>query len=673
MRFVIRPNQAVSVFAALTIVAVLATTALLLWSLRAGELRHSRLETVSLTEMLMEQTHKQLETVDQVMIDVQERLASNYGSQLALDSELTRLLLATRVAGHPQIHSLFLLDAHGQMVNASKTPDADTSHARTAAYFTAFGVGQTKGVALDRPSRHPGDGRWTVRMSRALEAADGQFRGVMVAEVDLADVEASFVRARLDFVRPITMYLEDGTLLASWPHRENDLGAKAMELNQQHVPTNADGVQTLVHAGGDGARAVFALGHLQEFPILLAVSDDVEQSLASWREVAIPILIAVVLLCVFTLFVAYFLSQKLLREAALATALTDADNLYVHTVESVKDAIVAVDEALNIRLFNPAAEAMFGFSQAQALGQPLSMLLPSQARPRHDQLATAFGKTQDSPRAMAGQLEIFGQRRDGTEFPIESSISKTEIGGKLQMTAVLRDVTEQRRAKLELQTINSQLRALYVDQQTVREDERTRISRELHDDLGQQLTGLKLNLLWLVGRMKEGRGVDQEHLDGMRQTLNGAISSVRRISSELRPAILDELGFADAVAWQTRELAKHSGLQVDLNLGSPNLVQGEVLSTALFRIVQESLTNVVRHAQATVVQVSLEQVPHRLVLRIVDNGIGVPDTPNMGGIGMVSMRERARAVGANVRVFRHEGGGTTVEVTMDLAQQEAHA
>jgi PAS domain S-box-containing protein len=673
MRFVIRPNQAVSVFAALTIVAVLATTALLLWSLRVGELRHSRLETVSLTEMLMEQTHKQLETVDQVMTDVQERLASNFGSQLTLDSELTRLLLATRVAGHHQIHSLFLLDAQGQLVNASKAPDVDVSQTRGAAYFTAFGVGRTKGLALDRPSRHQGDGRWTVRMSRALEAADGRFRGVVVAEVDLADLEASFLRARLDFVRPIALYLQDGTLLASWPHRENDLGAQALELGRLHTPATADGVQTLVHAGGDGARTVFALGHLPDFPVLLAVSDDEQQSLASWREVAIPILIAVGLLCIFTLFVAYFLSQKLLREAALATALTEADNLYVHTVESVKDAIVAVDASLKIRLFNPAAEAMFGFSQVEALGQPLSMLLPLSARPRHDQLASAFGKTQDSPRAMAGQLEIFGQRRDGTEFPIESSISKTEIGGRLQMTAVLRDVTEQRRAKLELQTINSQLRALYVDQQTVREDERTRISRELHDDLGQQLTGLKLNLLWLVGRMKEGRGVDQEHLDSMRQTLNGAISSVRRISSELRPAILDELGFADAVGWQTRELAKHSGLQVDLRLGNPDLVQGEVLSTALFRIVQESLTNVVRHAQATVVQVTLEQVDDRLVLCIMDNGIGVPDTPNLGGIGMVSMRERARAVGAKLRVFRREGGGTTVEVTMDLAQQEAHA
>ena len=164
----------------------------------------------------------------------------------------------------------------------------------------------------------------------------------------------------------------------------------------------------------------------------------------------------------------------------------------------------------------------------------------------------------------------------------------------------------------------------------------------------------------------------QEHLDSMRQTLNGAISSVRRISSELRPAILDELGFADAVAWQTRELAKHSGLQVELKLADAGLVQGEVLSTALFRIVQESLTNVVRHAQASAVQVVLEQVDQRLVLRIMDNGIGVPDTPNVGGIGMVSMRERARAVGAALRVFRREGGGTTVEVTMGLAPQEAH-
>jgi signal transduction histidine kinase len=136
---------------------------------------------------------------------------------------------------------------------------------------------------------------------------------------------------------------------------------------------------------------------------------------------------------------------------------------------------------------------------------------------------------------------------------------------------------------------------------------------------------------------------------------------------------LDELGFADAVAWQTRELAKHSGLQVDLRLGEPGLVQGEVLTTALFRIVQESLTNVVRHAKASTVCVTLDRLDDTLVLRIEDNGVGVPEAPNLGGIGMVSMRERARAVGANLRVFRREGGGTTVEVTLVLTAQEALA
>ena len=673
MRFLVRPYQAVGMLAALTIAAVLLTTGLLLWSLRGQELRHAQLETVSLAEMLVDQTQQQLDTVDQVLEGVQERLASSYGSQIPLESELTHLLLATRAAGHTQINALFLLDAQGRLINSSRAPDADTSAANTAAYFSAFGVGRTKGVAMDRPLRHPGSGRWTVRMARALEAADGQFRGVAVAEIDLASFEAMYYRAKLDFVRPIALYLQDGTLLASWPHRENDLGASAMELGGQQLPAPSQGVRTMVHAGGDGARAVFALGHLAVFPILLGVSDDEEQSLAAWREIAVPILLSVLLLCVFTLFVAFFLSQKLLREASLSNALSEADNRYLHTVESVKDAIVAVDETMTICLFNPAAEAMFGFSQAEAVGQPLALLMPAHARPRHDALALAFGKSEDSPRSMAGQLEIFGQRRDGSEFPIESSISKTEIGGKLQMTAVLRDVTEQRRAKLELQFMNSQLRALYVDQQTVREDERTRISRELHDDLGQQLTGLKLNLLWLGTRMKEGRVVDQEQLDNMRQTLNGAISSVRRLSSELRPAILDELGFADAVAWQTRELAKHSGLQVDLRLGEPGLVQGEVLTTALFRIVQESLTNVVRHAKASTVCVTLDRLDDTLVLRIEDNGVGVPEAPNLGGIGMVSMRERARAVGANLRVFRREGGGTTVEVTLVLTAQEALA
>ena len=177
---------------------------------------------------------------------------------------------------------------------------------------------------------------------------------------------------------------------------------------------------------------------------------------------------------------------------------------------------------------------------------------------------------------MAPNIEITGLRADGTEFPIESTISQTLIEGKPQLTAVLRDITQRRRAEEDLREMNRQLRSLSASLQEVREQERTRIAMELHDDLGQQLTGLKLELSWLGGRLKEGRQATPDEVGAMRQLLDTAIASVRRIATELRPLILDDLGFGEAVAWQTAEFAKRSGLDITLDLQAQALVKDDV-------------------------------------------------------------------------------------------------
>ena len=665
MRLQIRSSQAVGVLAVAILVAVLLSSTFLLWRLRLRELEHARLETVSLTEMFMEQTQQYLQGADIVLQGVQERLASSYGSKIPLDSEMTHLLLATRVAGMRQLRSLSLVDAQGQVVNSSESMQAMDRAVDDEPYFQALASGKSSTYVMDKPHRNHDDGRWTVHMARALRNDDGSFRGVVVAALDIARFEALFYQVKLDFVRPMAIYQEDGTLMASFPHRGNDLGGPAVELTGEQLPARGQAVRSMVHTSGDGARQLFALGRLNDFPLLLSVTDEEDQSLAAWREIAVPIALSVAALCLFTVFMAFVLTQKLRRKELLEAALNNVSERYLHTVDSVKDAIVAVDEGLTIQLFNPAAQAMFGLSSEAAIGQPLSLLLPERARSRHDAQVRDFSQTREVPRAMAEQLEICGRRSDGSEFPIESSISKTEIDGKLQMTAVLRDVTQQRRAQRELAALNQELRDLYASQQTVREQERSRISRELHDDLGQQLTGLKLSLAWIAGRGHSALS-SKEAVDEMRKTLDGAIMSVRRISSELRPLILDELGFADAVAWQTREFCKHSGLQVVMNLPAQDLVQGDELATALFRIVQESLTNVVRHAQARAVWLDLVAQDGFLVLTVRDDGCGMGAERGSDGIGLISMRERARMVGGSLELVSSAGAGTSVQVRIAL-------
>jgi signal transduction histidine kinase len=239
------------------------------------------------------------------------------------------------------------------------------------------------------------------------------------------------------------------------------------------------------------------------------------------------------------------------------------------------------------------------------------------------------------------------------------------------MTAVLRDASEKHRAELELREANRQLRELSNSLTQVREQERTRISRELHDDLGQQLTGLKLSLSWLGNRIKDGRETAARNVDDMRYQLDGAIASVRRIAAELRPRVLDDRDFAEALTWQTREFTRHSGLEVSLNLQAGALVTDNRLATALFRITQEALTNVVRHAQASQVSISLTEQDGRLTLSIRDDGVGFDGSLGMTGVGLVGMRERCTAIGGVFDIASTEGSGTAVSVSVALATWQA--
>jgi PAS domain S-box-containing protein len=373
-----------------------------------------------------------------------------------------------------------------------------------------------------------------------------------------------------------------------------------------------------------------------------------------------------------------YLVSKLQRKDALAVALNSANARYQHTVDSVMDAIVAVDERMHITLFNPAAELMFGRTAEKTLGMKLDVLIPSYLRSAHlNHMQQFTSPGHELPRTIVPQRDIVGLRSDGVEFPIESTFSKSVVNGHLQMTAVLRDASDKRKAEMELRAANSQLRELTNSLNQVREQERTRISRELHDDLGQQLTGLKLSLSWLGNRIKEGRETAAQNVDDMRYQLDTAIASVRRIAAELRPRVLDDLDFAEALTWQTSEFTRHSGLEVTLNLPAADRVTDNEAATALFRIVQEALTNVVRHAQATQLHIALIEQDGEIVLSIHDNGIGFDSRVRQGGVGLVGMRERCTAIGGAFGIQSRTGGeGTTISVYVPLAflqQKEAAA
>jgi signal transduction histidine kinase len=232
-----------------------------------------------------------------------------------------------------------------------------------------------------------------------------------------------------------------------------------------------------------------------------------------------------------------------------------------------------------------------------------------------------------------------------------------------------RELSEQR-----LRASEENLRALATHLQSVREEERIHIAREIHDELGQALTGLKLDINTLARTHAAAEGISTI-TDGLGQQIDRIINSVRRIASGLRPEVLDEMGLAAAVEWQAREFQRRTGIRclVDISRGFND--PDKARSTALFRMFQELLTNVARHANATRVAVALGEEEDALTLKVEDNGRGIQEqhTRSPKSLGMLGLRERALAFGGSIDVNGQEGKGTRVSVRIpNQVQQQVH-
>ncbi len=235
------------------------------------------------------------------------------------------------------------------------------------------------------------------------------------------------------------------------------------------------------------------------------------------------------------------------------------------------------------------------------------------------------------------------------------------------------DVTERQRSERQLRESGEQLRALAVRLQSVREEERTRLSREIHDELGQIMTGLKMDLAWIRRRVLDlGHGLPEavaQRMMQMNALLEDAIHTVRKIAGQLRPAILDDLGIVPAMEWQARDFSERTGIPCSLDLGTEDLPLAREAATELFRIYQEMLTNVARHAQATQVEVRLRQANGSLELVVCDNGrgISVSDAERRTSLGILGMEERAKRIGGTLSIGPGTAGGTVAGVVVPVS------
>ncbi len=271
---------------------------------------------------------------------------------------------------------------------------------------------------------------------------------------------------------------------------------------------------------------------------------------------------------------------------------------------------------------------------------------------------------------MVREFEFAGQTRDGRVQITSLSAEVIQVAGEPCILAVATDVTDRKRAEDEIHRSREELRALAARLQSVREDERTHIAREIHDELGQALTGLKLDLAWLRQRLKDRTDLS-ERLQSVVGRIDGTIDAVRRIATELRPSVLDHLGLVAAIEWQAHEFEKLAGVAVRLSVSSATPTIDGATATTIFRILQETLTNVARHAEATRVEIVLEVGEPAVLLRVADNGRGIRETElrDRRSLGLIGLRERAIASGGELMIEGRPGEGTVVSARIPSRPQ----
>ncbi len=316
---------------------------------------------------------------------------------------------------------------------------------------------------------------------------------------------------------------------------------------------------------------------------------------------------------------------------------------------------------------NDAAITRYGYARDEFLALTLEDIRPVEDLQRF----------REEVRDTTGLSEYHGQWRhrtkSGEEFDVEIDRRAVVFGGRHTYVVVAKDITVRREAERKLRETHEQLRRVWARARARREEDRTRVARELHDQLGQALAATKIGLMGLRDRLLAPSDEVTDQIGSMLTLVDDTIRRVRRISSDLRPGVLDRLGLAAAIQWQAREFERRMGIRTRVrSLVDPvDLDRGR--STAVFRIFEETLSNVATHAHASAVTVALSTSEDCLVLEIEDNGRGIgADAVNSGkSLGLMGMRERAELLGGTLGVAPSHPAGTVVTVRVPLTDRRS--
>lgn len=339
----------------------------------------------------------------------------------------------------------------------------------------------------------------------------------------------------------------------------------------------------------------------------------------------------------------------------------DGWNIYRNLVETVHDWTWEIKSDGVFTYCSPQVENILGYTPGEIVGGNFADFLPKKEA---GELRSALRKRVREKKPFAA-IEISCRRKEGGTVCLETSGTPLfdKTGKHIGFRGTIRDITERK-------ALESQLRALTAKLEDVREEERTHLSRELHDELGQVLTGLKIDLTWIAKRIPGEQKALLEKTGAMKSQVDLIIGYIREIATQLRPKLLDDFGFIEAIEWLVSDFRERTAIRCRLRSNLSHVSIDRKASTIIYRIIQESLTNIMRHSQASSVTIDIKASAGRLLLSVKDNGIGIrKDELDSGrSLGILGIRERVAILKGTMEIEGAPGKGTTVRISIPLSE-----
>jgi two-component system sensor histidine kinase UhpB len=345
----------------------------------------------------------------------------------------------------------------------------------------------------------------------------------------------------------------------------------------------------------------------------------------------------------------------------VSSALVDIEEKYRSYVENAPDVVFLADRSGRYIEVNEAGSRITGYSREELLGMSILDMITGES---YHHAKEQFSKLLESGSINA---DFAVTHKDGSTkwFAVDAiQLSETRFLG------FTRDITDRKQANMEVLQAREELQQLNQYLMDARENERASVAMEIHDELGQALTAMKIDMTWVVEHIHEtDKAADK--LSRIIDMTNDTIKRVQRISSELRPGLLDDLGLATAIEWYCGEYEERTGIKCELSLADVD--DGDKrINLAMFRIFQEALTNVIRHACAKTVRVMLQYAKHAITMIIEDDGVGITHAKIASGksLGLIGMRERARQINGTIEFLNRSKSGTRIVTVIPMPEVE---